>query len=281
MHGRGHGLNYFMLGGYVYGLLDPRTWEIRYVGYTSDPFGRYYDHLYWRDHAKRGSKLNWHHINWLRKLKREGFDPQMIILATGWRDKMLNEVEPHLIAKYRAEGARLTNSTDGGAGAHGRDVPYVRSGEKYRYTPEGIAKLREIGRKNMAHLHANGLHLKGMANGHVAMRQPNGYYGSEKHRETGRNLYEKGIVTRMETRETDPERYEKIKCAIGEASLKRDAGGTINSYRDICSCLDESGLPRAFHPGAFGNHARKNPDHTKLARVRTAELNEWYETYSS
>ncbi len=92
----------------IYGLIDPATNEIRYVGYTSkDVNRRLFEHI---DESKH--KVTSHKHKWIAKLIKSGSKPEIKILETvndeNWQDR-----EKYWIDKL---GYRLTNSTEGGEG---------------------------------------------------------------------------------------------------------------------------------------------------------------------
>jgi hypothetical protein len=100
----------------VYGLHDPRTNELRYIGKTT--YGVY---RRMRNHY-RSARIgrNTHVAHWLASLEREGLAPTVRILDTCLFPELLNDIERQWIANARKRGARLTNLTDGGEGALGR-----------------------------------------------------------------------------------------------------------------------------------------------------------------
>lgn len=92
----------------IYGLVDPRTREIRYVGQSSTGMKRpLQEHLA-------------HCLKWERMLVRLGLTKEIVILEecpvgsdpAFW----LDETETFYIRFFRAMGARLTNIADGGTG---------------------------------------------------------------------------------------------------------------------------------------------------------------------
>lgn len=96
----------------IYSLIDPRTGEIRYVGKANNPTLRLRRHL--RQDVVRHNN---HRTHWLTQLQKEGLEPILRILeqvpSENWQFH-----EKKWIAKCRAEGCHLTNSTDGGDGLH-------------------------------------------------------------------------------------------------------------------------------------------------------------------
>ena len=103
----------------IYGLVDPRTADLRYIGLTKrSTRRRLLEHI---NMARRGSRFHLH--VWIRTLLAVGLEPQVIIF-----DKIENREEACLaecswIAKFRKSGARLTNITDGGEGSVIRGKP--------------------------------------------------------------------------------------------------------------------------------------------------------------
>lgn len=98
---------------FIYGLKDPRTDEIRYIGKTNDCAIRLHYH---RTHCKTGRT---HKDNWLVGLKTAGYEPDMVILEETETDAQAYEREQHWIAYGREQGWKLTNHTDGGEGTLG------------------------------------------------------------------------------------------------------------------------------------------------------------------
>lgn len=123
---------------YIYALSDPRTSDIRYVGWSLNPHKRLKAHI---NQAKRGGT---HKSHWIQQLMAEGLRPLMHIVESGTGD--YEEAERRWIAYYKNQGYRLTNLTIGGEGAPGYNPPaevrakmsVAQTGRKQ--TPESIAK---------------------------------------------------------------------------------------------------------------------------------------------
>lgn len=98
----------------IYGLCDPATGELRYVGKTRyEPERRLTYHMT-RCHRERVASANW-----MRTLKARGCRPivvdlERVSLKADWGAR-----ERFWIAHCREAGFRLLNHTDGGEGAHG------------------------------------------------------------------------------------------------------------------------------------------------------------------
>ena len=124
------------MAGVIYGLADPNTHEVRYVGQTVRvPEQRLVHHS---RNARNGSTLHVH--NWIRSLPAP---PDIVILE---RDPPggLDEAERAWIAYLRSMGCRLTNLTDGGESSHScadyREKLRV-AGTGRKHTPEARAKI--------------------------------------------------------------------------------------------------------------------------------------------
>lgn len=91
----------------IYGLLDPDTLEIRYVGKTSHPKTRLRDHCLPSQLRIKTKKNSW--------IKSIGCKPGFIILEHTTKEQAC-EREMHWIKELKALGARLTNGTEGGDG---------------------------------------------------------------------------------------------------------------------------------------------------------------------
>lgn len=96
---------------FIYGLVDPETDLIRYVGKSIRPEQRLSDHM--NDRSKC------HRSNWLQSLKSRGLKPgifflERIVGAWPWQ-----ESERFWIRHGRRNGWPLTNNTDGGDGVSG------------------------------------------------------------------------------------------------------------------------------------------------------------------
>ncbi|TDZ92170.1 GIY-YIG nuclease family protein [Mycobacteroides salmoniphilum] len=110
----------------IYALCDPTSGEVRYIGKTIDVRARLRSHLW----DSRNPKEHTHKARWIRSLKSP---PVLEIIETLSDADDWAERECYWIAKYRSEGARLTNLTNGGDG-------WSSNG----HTDETKARLREM-----------------------------------------------------------------------------------------------------------------------------------------
>lgn len=131
----------------IYGLIDPRSKECRYVGKAKDAVKRGYLHVC-ESQLRRKTYKN----HWVKSLLREGHRPEMIILEettpANWK-----EAEIFWISYLRFLGARLTNATSGGDGVHDPS-PETREkmgdscrGKKRTFTSEHKAKIAAANRE--------------------------------------------------------------------------------------------------------------------------------------
>lgn len=95
---------------FIYGLIDPRTNELRYVGKTIDIADRMSRHI---RKAKAGCVR--HCRRWIAGLLESGLVPEIAVLEISL-SHLASDAEKFWIASMRLAGCRLTNLTDGGDG---------------------------------------------------------------------------------------------------------------------------------------------------------------------
>lgn len=124
----------------IYGLSDPLTGELRYVGKTVKSLRhRLKSHLV----AVRRGESKHHAGNWLRKLIDDGVQPEIFEIELVPVGGDWVEAESHWIALMRALGCRLTNMAAGGQGAVGYKAPPEHR-EKLRKAHLGQQRTPEI-----------------------------------------------------------------------------------------------------------------------------------------
>ena len=96
----------------IYGLIDPRTKQIRYIGKANDPAKRYYDHI---KQAKDGYKS--YKCNWIRNLFKAGRKPVLIILQRYIPLKLWRDAERFWVQYCKDKGYKVTNLYPAGIGA--------------------------------------------------------------------------------------------------------------------------------------------------------------------
>lgn len=119
----------------IYGLVDPRTLLVRYIGLSSHGLARPAKHRYAASLRRKS-----HKNHWIKALRAEGLDYIIVVLEESPQD--LNATEIWWIAYGRACGWPLTNLTDGGEGQLGF-VPSPETRAKLSAATKGIPKPPE------------------------------------------------------------------------------------------------------------------------------------------
>lgn len=135
----------------VYGLADPRSGEYRYAGLSTRGMARPNEHL------RRAPTMDrTHRANWLRNLKGDGLQPEIVVLQTCETDEELSKAEDYWIRLLRIAGHRLTNHQSGGFSGWRMDdatrskianaMLGARVGEKHpmfgkKHTPATVEKI--------------------------------------------------------------------------------------------------------------------------------------------
>jgi group I intron endonuclease len=113
---------------FIYGLMDPITNQVRYIGKSVNPKQRL------RRHIANINLYDSHKDRWLRKLNENGVRPEIIIIDEVSEDDW-QFWETHYIAYFKFLGCSLTNGTDGG------DQPPSTKGR--RHTEESRKKMSD------------------------------------------------------------------------------------------------------------------------------------------
>jgi hypothetical protein len=133
----------------IYSLSDPRTDEIRYIGFTSKSLDyRLRHHII---HAN-SHRSNTHVLNWIRELLRENLSPKINLLEIVPIGESWKLRETYWIAEGRRRGWDLTNLTNGGDGRPGCKLSdeakkHISDGEKRRKNHPEIRRLISEGLK--------------------------------------------------------------------------------------------------------------------------------------
>lgn len=131
---------------FIYGLRDPSTGKVRYVGKSDNPDFRFYLHRWDAEH-RPSRRLH----SWIRSLKKKGIEPELFVIEecsiVEWEER-----ERFWIAHYRAQGVDLVNHTAGGEGLCDPS-PEVRAKMSARQrgkkrSPEEVAKRTRWGEAN-------------------------------------------------------------------------------------------------------------------------------------
>lgn len=94
---------------YVYGLIDPRNNELKYIGFTNNIKERLNSHC-----RESRLKTNSHKNNWIKNLKNIGMKPQIYPIENYNIEEEALQAEIDLISYYKYIGCNLTNVTKGG-----------------------------------------------------------------------------------------------------------------------------------------------------------------------
>ncbi len=134
---------------FIYGLADPDTKIIRYVGQTNNLKKRYQYHTWEAANGFRNRKNNW-----VRSVQNRGSQPEMIILEENSTREDSNEAEVRIIGLLKDCGFDLTNATSGGDGAFERSRESIsrqqESRRGYKPSAETRRKTSESHKKRFA-----------------------------------------------------------------------------------------------------------------------------------
>lgn len=96
---------------FVYGLIDPSTKQLRYIGLSSSGMNRPLSHFRPSQLAK---DTNLHKRRWIEKLAKQGLQPEIEVLERCANREELAEAEVFQIQYYKSIGADLMNMAEGG-----------------------------------------------------------------------------------------------------------------------------------------------------------------------
>lgn len=205
---------------YIYGLIDPRDGEIRYIGKTKNPKTRLSGHI---TESKKNNSDNYR-LKWLRKLSKLGLSPGIIFLKICQVDDF-EKYETEYIKKY--SNNRLTNSDDTGQGNKNRkreilDRQSQKLGKKvFQYELNGIfIKEYRSARQAASELKTNHANI---------VRCCNGLY---KHTLGFIFSYEKKDVIKV----SNPNAIKKSVIEIDEF------GNQINIWISLMDCSKDTGI---------------------------------------
>lgn len=98
----------------VYGLVDPQTKQLRYIGKSQRGISRPKQHS-----MPTYLKASTHKNNWIRSLLAKELKPEIVIIQSFDDNDILSQAEIHWIAYFKAMGCPLTNQCRGGEGFTG------------------------------------------------------------------------------------------------------------------------------------------------------------------
>ncbi len=148
--------------GIIYGLVDPSSGEIRYVGQTMRRIEeRVSQHLA----AAKAGKLAYS-ARWIRKLLARGLEPEVLILEEAAPGNELDDAEIRWILRGKERGWKLTNLTSGGMDSPMR-IPEIadRAHKSSRMTRQ-LAPYRKLRSRISKKLWADPEHRRRMVEAH-------------------------------------------------------------------------------------------------------------------
>lgn len=207
----------------VYVLRDPRDNAVRYVGCSSRVSSRTCEHKHSAKRCKDAQSA------WIRELLSLGMEPTLEVIERDVAE--WGEAEARWIAHYRARGAALVNSTDGGAGAPG----YVMTEDNRRALAARCAvrsgeTRSDVARRNMSVAAREawarpGRKPKGPASEETRRRMAKAQLGKKASAETKKRMSESRMNPSDETRQ-------KLRDAVlSRPEEQRKAFGQMNKGR--------------------------------------------------
>ena len=130
---------------FIYGLIDPQTCRLRYIGKSDNPQSRLAQHISDTRHRR-----NTHCSTWIRSLLAKEIRPTIEVID----EVLISEwpaIEAAYIQFYREEGFDLVNHTQGGEGAlSGKDNPWYGKGPMLgkKHSAASIARMGMKGEKH-------------------------------------------------------------------------------------------------------------------------------------
>lgn len=214
---------------YIYGLLDPRNYELRYIGKTNSIEARLRQHLY---DARNGAKN--HKCDWIRLLLSKDLKPIICILEEVTKENW-QEVEKRFIADAKENGLRLTNFLEGGQGFTTDNHPLKGK----RLSEEHKRKISKGGKG----LKRSSETRQRISKSKIGNKNGVGHVVSEKHKEILRRVNTGKLPseeTRQKLREANLGRKnsKKTRQKISEANMGHATSG--ETRRKIAASVKES-----------------------------------------
>jgi hypothetical protein len=138
----------------IYGLIDPITGHLRYVGKSCSGLKRPQQHT-----APSRTDGRTYKECWIRGLRTQGLRPAIVVLQETDRE-ILSGAEVFWIAYFRAMGCPLTNLTDGGDGCSGWRASAETKHRMSRASPKRLSVKTE---NEIANLYTRGVSVRATA----------------------------------------------------------------------------------------------------------------------
>lgn len=204
---------------YIYALIDPDSYDIRYIGKTINPKSRISGHI------NESKKYNHHRAKWIRKLLSEQKIPIFKILKICPLSDFIKH-ESELIKKYQSD--ILTNSDESGQGNIGRKREIVEA---------LYAKIS----KNAYQFSINGEFIKEYKSVREAARSLNTTHGNISKccnnifRHTGGYIFRYDKITNVDSID-NPNAIKKMVIEVDKNKSQ------INQWSSIMDCSRETGI---------------------------------------
>jgi len=243
---------------FIYGLVDPNTHSIRYIGKANDPHVRLYRHLKEKSHT--------HKSMWLRSLKERGLSPEMQIIeevpVLGWQAS-----ERYWIKYYREQGCDLTNSTDGGDGLHG----YVITEEhREKLSKAAIGKKRGPMSEEQKTLFSSirkGKPKPALSVLYKGKPFPDKAYETLKERRTGKPLSEE-VKQKISDTKRSRGMPEEERAKLRERKLTEEHKAKLAASRHATPDSEETRLKMSLaHKGQRHPHSEQARENMRLTRL--------------
>jgi hypothetical protein len=122
----------------IYGLVDPRDNQLKYIGLSKSVMSRYYKHC---NSLTENNKKS----NWVKSLKNKSLKPELLIIDECSGDEV-EYLEQFYIAYYKSLGCLLTNGNSGGfrPKMSAEVIEKIRRGNTgKKRSPEAIEKYKK------------------------------------------------------------------------------------------------------------------------------------------
>lgn len=178
--------NKLVMNFFIYGLFDPITNELRYIGQTIQKV-----EYRLRKHISESGKGTGYYKNcWIKSLTNKGLKPEIFVLEACNSLNELNDAEEWYIQYYKSLGCKLTNMAYGG-NSHNKGVKHsvknrikfseAKGGEpvidqfgKVYFTPVFAAEAIKADVSNLrAVLYKKQAHIKGFCFNYLSEGKPN------------------------------------------------------------------------------------------------------------
>lgn len=231
----------------IYGLIDPITDELRYIGRSSSGLNRPRQHL---APCNFETQISYCH-NWVKSLIKQGIRPQIIVIEEFLDASGLNDAEQFWISYFKGLGSRLTNLTDGGFGfsdytrLQSRKPFYEVNTRRIYQTLTEAAEDLDLSEGFISRvLHKKLKHAKGSIFRYIS-EEPGSLDIKKKRRYDSRDFIEifsqKVFGTHREASEFFKIKYPSQVCAVLNGKLQH-CNGHVFKYLDDYNATDP--LPR-------------------------------------